>query len=1445
MPRWSCGTADDRAATRQPRAGLVPFLLVGLLPGAAGALQVYTPAPSDAPSTQSYVYESWTVENGLPVNGVNKLHQDSNGYLWFATWDGLVRFDGVRFVVFNTGNTDGLPSNRIVDLEAGAPGTLWVRTEQSHLVRVRAGEFTHFGAAHGLRDGSTRSVHAEPDGGVWIGTAEGAFRLEGERFVPVAPDRIRGHVERLVRDASGVLWVGAPLEGLYRVAEDGSVVSYDRDEWLASAHISSLLPDREGRLWIGTAEGLYRWQAGRIRPVLLEDGSPLNGNVWALRNDPSGDVWVSTEQGLFASAGERLRDVGSVLGVDALPYFQPGTGVPWQAVPDRLYRAGLPVLQLRRAGADDRPATVVSDMMWDHEGSLWIGTRNDGLFRMKPAPFSIFSVPEGLGHPNAAVVLVDRDGATWIGTRGGGLSRLAAGGITTWTPEHGFPLLVTALMQDREGNLWLGTGASGIRVCRLPELVCGDPPGGQPAPNREVLALHQDRAGAVWAGTRPGLHRLADGTWQRMDPEEATQPPVVRAFLETDDGTLWMATNGAGVWAHRENRLSRLRAADGLPSDVIRSLHQDASGRLWVGTEGRGLARVHPEFDASGRLASPVIDTVRQRDGLFEEVIHRILEDDAGRLWMSGNRGIFRIDLAELEAFFEGRVPRVHSTVYTERDGLRNREANGGFHPAGTRGPDGRLWFPTQDGVVSVDPANSPRNSVPPPVMVERLATAERELHPSAEPLRLGAGERNLAIDYTALSFMAPENVRFRYRLEGFDDLWVEAGGRRTAYFTNLRPGRYRFRVTASNNDGVWNETGASLAFMVAPRLYERAGVRLFLVLNLVIAGLVVVRMRLRHLALRERELTALVEARTATLRRQEERLAAQNEKLAAQAEALAELHEARSRLFANLSHEFRTPLTLILGPIQGLLAGRYGSLHPSARDQHELMLRNGRRLLRLINQILDLARLQAGALQLDRRRGNLVSFARASTQAFAPLAERRGIELRFHAACSEVWVAFDREQFEKVLLNLLSNALKFTGPGGTVEVTVRDEGHSAEIVVADSGVGIPPEELSRVFERFHQADASAMRRHEGTGIGLALARELVELHGGEIHAESVLGAGARFVVRLPAGPAVEPDAEAVAAGDSSNSSAPEPGAAAAPRGRTRSPPDAEVRGIPDEDFDTGIGRRWPEDRSASSDHGIGEDRTTVLVVDDNPDVRTYVRSILEATYRVIEAGDGRAGLEAARAALPDLIVADVMMPELDGLALSRALKDDPMTDAVPVLLLTARAAPEDHVAGFETGADAYLVKPFDPAVLEARARALLAQRQRLRERFGRSGAAPPVAPPATPSPLEGRLRPLVEAHLTNPDFGPDALARAAGMSYHQLYRALRAELESTPSRFIRGVRADCAAELLRQRAGSITEVAFAVGFESLSYFGRAFRERYGTTPSEHLSSQKADALGG
>jgi signal transduction histidine kinase/DNA-binding response OmpR family regulator len=558
----------------------------------------------------------------------------------------------------------------------------------------------------------------------------------------------------------------------------------------------------------------------------------------------------------------------------------------------------------------------------------------------------------------------------------------------------------------------------------------------------------------------------------------------------------------------------------------------------------------------------------------------------------------------------------------------------------------------------------------------------------------------------------------------------------------------------------------------------------------------------------RQQELELLVEERTHTI--------------ALQAKELRELDRLRSEFFANVSHELRTPLTLILGPLQDAQAGHFGPLGQDLAAQLRVAERNAQSLLGLVDQLLDIARLDAGGLRLDLRRENLADLVRRSVESFLPLAERRKIDLALSVPAEAVEIWCDEAQLEKVLGNLLSNALKFTPEGGAVRVAVTTQPGTdrVQVTVKDTGPGIPADQLDRVFERFYQVPAQVpaqvpdqlatkdRRRATGAGIGLALARQLAELHGGRIKAESAAGApgteGACFTVTLR-----RAEAGSTGTGPLRRLTPPPDGADA-----TRRP---QAPAAPDED-----------------------DRTTVLVIDDNADIRAYVRRHLEPTYRVVEAADGLEGLEQARRLQPDLIVSDVMMPGLDGNALFRALREDPELALIPVILLTAKASTESRLEGLREGVDDYLIKPFDPRELKARLDNLVASRRRLLERFE---AAPPSKPlralkvseievtPADESFLS-RVQKTIESRLDDPALTVEALAETLGCDRSYLLRKLRNLAGETPSDLIRSFRLQRAEQLLRAGAGAVSEIAYSVGFKSVAHFSNAFHDRYGERPS-------------
>lgn len=1404
--------------------GTAALLLTLWVALAAAPVRAHTFAP--LPAAPGYVHQTFGIDDGLPRAGIVQILQTRDGYLWLATFDGLVRFDGVRFEVFDSDRFPALGSNRIVDLLESRDGTLWTLSEAGHVARSSGGAFTGCSVPQADRAGSCSLpgagtpqltyLHEDSTGALWIGGRSGLFRASADGLHQVPGLNIRKGVNAVLRDRAGRLWVGTP-EGLW-VGRPGQFRRIPTPPEVLGEGVSTLAEDASGEIWVATWRG-----AGRVRDGALH--LEVAGSAH-LDRDAAGTVWISVGGRLLLSRGSGLETVaasdgqipGRSFGHRVRIADSAGTWVAWTHL---LLRNGTPVLHL------DSPLSTMTSVLIDREGTIWASSSASGeLHALHPARVTALS--EGLTNPVLYPVYEDRDGTLWTGSYGTasilppGSTRFQVvptpGGAPLSSPE--------AFLRDRSGTFWVGL-SQGLFV-REGDRFSG-PLGPEALHTAVVRAIFEDSRGVLWVGTEIGLFRrepvsrsgqARGGRWSWLTTENGLPNSWIRTIRELPEGTLWLGTNGGGVVRLTQGRFTAIGEAQGLSSNLVRAIHPAPDGRLWIATENRGINRLDPS--TVGRPEGPRIDHVGLREGLYARGVHQFVSDDFGNLWMSSNEGIFRVPLSDLNEVADGRRERIEPVAYTERDGMRNREANGGVQDAGLRDRQGRIVFPTQEGLVRIDPRHLLERGAPPPVYVQRLRAGADEVPVSTGKVRLDPSQRSFTLEISAPSFRAPERQRFRYRLTPYDRDWVEAGARREASYTKVPPGDYTFEVLASGPDGVWSERPARVEIRVVPRFFETVWFMLACALASIVAVAALLRWRGNRLRARQARLEQLVDERTATI--------------ADQAEKLREVDRLKSQLFANVSHELRTPLTLILGPLGDALAGRFGPLDQDLSRQLSTAERNARRLLGLVDQLLDVARLDAGRLRLRLRRGDFGGFVRYRVESFLPLAERRGIDLSLEVPVEPVVLWFDPPQLEKVIDNLLGNALKFTPAGGRVEVSVDapPDSERVELAVRDNGPGIPADQLERVFERFYQLEPSS-HRWRGAGIGLALARQIAELHRGEISARGNAdsGQGACFTLTLLRGRDHFPD-ELVDIADT---------------------PPPHMRDYASGPLQT-LSAALDEPSGPTGDDPPDEDRTTVLVVDDNPEIRAYVRRHLEPDYRVLEAADGAEGLERARRTIPDLVVSDVMMPGLDGNALFRALREDPELEMVPVVLLTAKASPESRIQGLRDGVDDYLVKPFDPRELKARVDNLIASRRRLLERLeadpkaaSRIGAgeslddthAEPVPQPLRVSEVQvlsadqallARVQGIIEKRIADTALSVEALAEEIGCDRSYLLRKLRTLTGETPSALIRSMRLQRAEQLLRANAGTVSEIAYSVGFKSVAHFSNAFQERYGERPS-------------
>jgi len=797
------------------------------------------------------------------------------------------------------------------------------------------------------------------------------------------------------------------------------------------------------------------------------------------------------------------------------------------------------------------------------------------------------------------------------------------------------------------------------------------------------------------------------------------------------------------------------------------------------------------------RVRGGVVQTLRPSDGLPAETLHAMVEDAAGSVWLSSNRGVFRTSRAALEAALDGDDQALYFAHYGLEDGLRSTECNSGYPSAG-RDADGWISFPTMRGLARIAPA-SPTPERPPPVPSIRRLAVDSVDRPLTGPHRLPPESRAVSIHYSAPDLVDPDGLTYRYRLDGHDEGWVEVEHRREALWTNLAPGAYTFRVQARDAAGVPSRADATLDFTVEARLVDRPWFRGLLAAGALLGIVGLVRGQLHRV--REQRLATLVQARTGELQAAHDHAAEQAGRLARQAEALEAADVLKARFFANVSHELRTPLTLIRGPVQvALSAGQ-----PLSGPDLLRVDRSARRLDQLIEELLDIARLDAGRLPLRARCGDLTAHVSERVAAFAHLARERGVALDCAGPPVEAW--FDGARIDKVVDNLLTNALRHTPAGGDVRVRVWATDTHAEVQVADTGAGIDPQHVPHLFERFYQATGAGGGGPGSAGLGLALSHELALRHGGALHVETEVGQGSVFRLRLPLGCAHLEPADRVEPDDGEALPAAPPAPARAPG---ESPPAV-----------------------AEADRSEGD--TTVLVVEDDADMRGWLRQVLAPWHAVVEAADGEEGLELARSHMPDLVLTDAMMPGMNGSELCAALRDDPATSHLPVVMLSARRATDSRIEGLASGADAYLGKPFDPQELLLQLANLLEARRRLQvrhqQRLAMADHTPEVA--SAEDRFLAQVRDAVLANFSQEDFGVQGLSDAVFMSRRQLGRKLTALIGEPPSALIRRIRVQRGRALIEQGAGTLSEIAYTIGYRRPARFSEQFRAEFGMSPSE------------
>ncbi|WP_276484318.1 hybrid sensor histidine kinase/response regulator transcription factor [Paraflavitalea pollutisoli] len=1331
------------------------LLLIALLPQASTA------------NAQQTAFRHITVENGLSQNAVIAISQDSHGFMWMGTPNGLNRYDGYRIRQFQSRPADSttLSTSSVLSILHDSRKQLWIgcfdglnrydeRLDRFFRVKLPIQKSVAFYA-----------LYEDMQGRIWAGTDHGLFYVDPAQPQHLQPVLLPGqqqidqqwNVRALLQDRKGRLWVGTTT-GLLQMSQPGIVagIMHYRHEpgnpaSISADFVTTLAEDRYGKLWVGThSHGLNAFDGNTgsfTRFLHTNTPSIISNTIRKVLIDKQGQLWIGTQEGLSI-----LDETGRHL---------------------QSYQQN-----------DMDPASLshnsVHHLFQDKSDNIWIGTWFGGINYTYAVNtrFNILHKKDKPGHLNNNVIssiTEDEKKNLWIGTEGGGLNYYDrnSGYFTSYRHNPNDPHsigsnLIKVVYRDWQGQIWCGTHGGGLNLL--------DPikrtftrylyEANNPLYlNAEIVGLYEDSRGHLWVGSTMGL-KLYDKTPQGLVQAQTplSQHPLFKQtakyFLEDDKNRMWVSTY-SGLYLIVNDSVRKVT------DNITNCILQDKAGQVWLGLQQNGLARYEEK--------SRQLEYHNQPEKIGSRNIFGILEDNQQNLWLSSDNGLLKYH------------PRQNQLqLFTVSDGLAGnafnfnsyfKDSKGDFYFGGFNGitwfsPDKIVVNPTAGNIVltGLKLFNNPVQPLDSTGLLKESITSLRQL-------TLRHNQNVINLEFALINYIKSNKNNYAYKLKGYDKDWVYTTTPLASY-VNLPSGDYDFLVKGANNDGVWSEP-LTLSIEVLPPFWNTWWA--WILYTLLAAGIIFLFSR--YIFLRE-------------LFKKED-----------------ELHQVKLNFFTNVSHEIRTHLTLIMAPVEKMQdSEETGSF---ARQQLDSIRKNANRLLKLVSELMDFRKAETGHLKLQVAQNDYISFLEDIYNSFRDISIQKNISTSFIFDGQQLPLWFDKEQLEKVFFNLLTNAVRFTPANGNIILQVIETPTEAIVQVIDNGRGISAEHLDKVFTNFFQVDDHGLQ-NTGYGIGLALAKNIVSMHKGSITAESIPATGDQpgsttFIVRLLKG--YQHYGSQVVANDAGSPAPLVPTASNDPHAQLSRPATLQP--------------------------------ATLLIVEDNIELRHIIREKFAAQFTILEATDGLAGWETAIAEIPDIIISDVMMPQMDGFELCRRLKTDPRTSHIPVILLTARSTQTDQVSGLETGANLYITKPFSTKVLELNVRNLLQARDSWQRLFQyRFDPAPPPMDPAVQEPIVNTVEQeflkqvisIVEDNLDNQHFGVDMLSRKVAMSAPILYKKIKAVSNMSVNDFIKSIRLKKAAELLRGKDHNVFEVSQAVGYNDRKYFSREFKKIYGVTPSEYAS---------
>ncbi|MDB5120114.1 MAG: hypothetical protein JWN56_1332 [Sphingobacteriales bacterium] len=1329
-------------------------------------------------------FDHLSVENGLSQSSVLSIAQDAKGFMWFGTRYGLNKYNtqNLKIYVHNPNDTTSLSSNNYISaLLSDRSNTFWIgsggglnkyipETDSfEQIIHKSADKFS-------ISDNTINCILEDKKGRIWVGTNNGLNLLthrKKNRFISMFTTNGNNYkgmrIFAMAEDISGTFWLGTS-KGLVSLRQAGKKLQYNTFKNLGNYintindnYITTIIAGSGHTLWLGTKySGLIKFDKnnGSFR-VITYTNKPgiVSNNIRKIIVDKKGRLWIGTLKGLsiFDSATEQFMS------------FQ--------------------------HDSDDKNSlsqNSIYDIFQDKNGSIWIGTYYGGVNVVYPnlMPFHIYQNSKyysSLSSNVISAIIEDKKQNLWIGTEAEGLnyydrvnSKFHAYKSNPKDPKSPSSVLVKSIIEDKEGKIWIGYHQGGLDLFNAQSGTFKHFRNNRKNPaslsSNDVNSVFEDSFGRFWVGTNKGLNLFNSkpGTFKLYPLHPKSE--VILTIFEDSRKNVWLGTeNGPYILKKGSkvfNNALTYKKENLFREKSVNCITEDSNGDIWIGLYHSKLIRYNPN---SNHFKSYQI-----KNGLPSNNVLGVLEDNDGNLWISTDNGLSKFNLKK--GIFKN---------YNAKDGLPGNEFNYGSY---FKDSQGELFFGTLKGLISFFPNQVTENPSSASVVFTGLKLFNKPVNTNStdhilkkdigmtKEITFSHDQNIFALDFAVLNYIRSNKNEYAYKLDGFEKNWNYVTIP-SATYTNLPAGEYTFLAKGTNNDGVWSANPAKLTIRILPPLWKTWWAY-FLYVAILAAILFVF---IRFLVIR------------ALLKREQY------------------LHSMKLNFFTNISHEIRTPLTLILGPLEKLLKSTQNE--PALNRQLLPIKNNADRLMRLITELMDFRKAETGHMKLYISPDNIIKFTKEIYLSFQNLAISRNISYSFESDIESIELFFDKDQLEKVLFNLLSNAFKFTPDEGQISVSVIRDSDFVKIKVTDNGKGIPPESQDKLFSNFYQVDEYGSHQI-GSGVGLALSKSIVELHNGTIHFESSPSdkdkqGSTCFCVILKTGKDhFNKDQLLKDYRDDEDS--------------VRHPLQSETENIAHNKVITKAEKKY-----------------TVLLVEDNPEVRLFIKESLDSYYHILECGDGLEGWETATEAIPDLIISDVMMPQMDGLELCRKLKLDDRTSHIPVILLTARAAYIHQLNGLETGADAYVVKPFSIHVLELNVRNLLASRETMRQKFSQVLTLQPsnVIIDTYDETFLSKIIQIIEDNITDPDFGVPVLSSEAGMSQPVLYKKIRALTGLSVNDFVKSIRLKKAAQLLEQNRFTVYEVAYATGFSDRKYFSKEFRKQFNQSPTEFTGRIKTKEL--